>query len=46
MRSHGGAKLERLCEELIRSRSLSRALDRTYRLKLDELEAGLTGELR
>jgi hypothetical protein len=46
LRRHGDAKLRRLCEELIRSRSLSRALDRTYRLNLAELQAGLTAELR
>jgi len=45
LRRHGEAKLRRFCEELIRSRSLSRALERSYRLKLEELEAALAAEL-
>jgi len=46
LRRHGEAKLRHFCEELIRSRSLSRALDRSYRLDLEELEASLVAELR
>ena len=44
-RKGGERNLARFVDELIRSRNLGRALDRTYRLSLRELESGFLGEL-
>lgn len=44
-RKAGERGLARFVDELIRSKNLARALDRTYRMDLRELEAGFLGEL-
>lgn len=45
VRRHGLRKLRDLCEQLVKSRNLVRALDRTYRMDLAELESALLAEL-
>lgn len=44
-RKGGERNLSRFIDELIRSRNLNRALDRTYRMNLRQLESGFLGEL-
>ena len=44
-RRYGKERLRRVCEELTRTRNLSRALERTYHRTLTELEAELRAEL-
>ena len=46
VRRHGERDLARFYGELIRSRNLSRALSRVYRLDLKTLEARFLEELR
>ena len=46
VRRHGERDLARFYRELIRSRNLSRALSRVYRLDLKTLEARFLDELR
>jgi hypothetical protein len=46
MRKQGERSLPRFVDELLRSRDLSRALQRVYRLDLGELEARFIAELR
>jgi hypothetical protein len=43
-RRHGEESLRRLCQQLLRSRSLERTLHRVYGAGLDELEAGFRRE--
>jgi hypothetical protein len=46
MRNWDVRTMRRLCERLLRSPSLARALKKSYRASLDEIEAGLIAELR
>jgi len=46
VRSGGLPKLERLCGQLARSRSLRRALDQSFGASVSELEQGFLAELR
>jgi hypothetical protein len=45
-RRHGARSLRRFVDELLRTRSVNRALGRAFRLDLDKLEARLEDELR
>lgn len=45
VRRHGMRKLRDLCKRVARSRNVSAALDRTYRMELSDLEAALLAEL-
>ena len=45
VRRHGMRKLRDLCRNLARSRNVSTALERTYRMELADLEAALLAEL-
>jgi len=45
VRTGGTAKLERLCEQLVRSRSVRRALDRSFGASAAELEQAFRAEL-
>ena len=45
VRRHGMRKLRDLCQHLARSRNVGRALDRTYRMDLADLEEALLKEL-
>ena len=45
VRRHGMRKLRDLCERIVTTRSVGRALDRTYRATLAELEADLLAEI-
>ena len=45
VRRHGMRKLRDLCKRVVKTRSIERALDRTYRASLQEIEANLLAEL-
>jgi hypothetical protein len=45
VRRHGMRKLRDFCRQLVKTRSVSRALDRTYRTSLSKLEGALLAEL-
>ena len=45
VRRHGMRKLRDLCRQLVKTRNVARALDRTYRISLAELDAKLLAEI-